>query len=382
MNAKKNISGRPGVALLVVLIVVMAITITALGFLSQSDVELACGENMVMRTQIDYLAESGLEHARGLILNPQDVSDSTCEYWTGGENLQLVPGSDYYDVTVDRDPNDRCNYNIECISYRRAPDGNDIGRSRLQAQLRLDPCIAYWVGSTTEISSQITINGDAYCAGDLTNNGDINGDVFATGAIIGTNPEGQKKDANEAGVTWPGLVSTDFGPTYYIGSTEYCPDIVDVNVHPVGTFDPNERNLAGIRYCNGDVELSGDVNINGMLVVNGTLRISGVNNVITAEKHFPALLVNGQVVMENGGALVINGLAQIEQHITADPNTTSANIDVTGGLFIHSGDIASPLISVNVTAAPAIAAIETWPLANSARWCPAAGAFFKSVERR
>ncbi len=64
---------RKGVALLVVLFIVMAITILSLGFLSRSDIELACGENMILRTQMDYLAESGLEHARGLILNPQDI---------------------------------------------------------------------------------------------------------------------------------------------------------------------------------------------------------------------------------------------------------------------------------------------------------------------
>lgn len=67
-------------ALLVVLFVVMVITITALGFLSKSDVELACGRNMSLRTQMDYTAESGLEHARGLIMSPQDLAS---EYWSG-----------------------------------------------------------------------------------------------------------------------------------------------------------------------------------------------------------------------------------------------------------------------------------------------------------
>ena len=68
MNAKKNKNSRQGAALLVVLFIVMVITILSLGFLSRSDVELACGQNMILRTQMDYLAESGLEHARGLSL--------------------------------------------------------------------------------------------------------------------------------------------------------------------------------------------------------------------------------------------------------------------------------------------------------------------------
>jgi len=136
MNGKKNRTHRSGMALLVVLIIVMAITILSLGFLSRSDVELACGENMILRTQMDYLAESGLEHARGLILNPQDVSS---EYWTGSDGLQLVSGNDYYDVNVVK--LGECNYQLTCDAYRMK-NGERFGSSRLTGELRLDPCIA------------------------------------------------------------------------------------------------------------------------------------------------------------------------------------------------------------------------------------------------
>jgi type II secretory pathway component PulK len=115
MNANKNITARPGVALLAVLMIVMVITIMALGFLSRSDVELACGENMALRTQMDHLAESGLEHARGLVLNPQDVG---AEYWTGESLAQLVADSgDYYYKSVTPDdtvPLVRCHYIKYC----------------------------------------------------------------------------------------------------------------------------------------------------------------------------------------------------------------------------------------------------------------------------
>ena len=375
MNVKKNTSARPGVALLVVLIIVMAIAITALGFLSQSDVELACGRNMLTRTQMDYLAESGLEHARGLILNPQDVSVPGFDYWTGGTGLQLVSGSnDHYDVKVVRDVADRCNYTIDCNSYRM--DGTErIGLSRLQAELRLDPCIAYWTGVSTTIPSQMIIRGDVYCGGNLTNNGVINGDVFAVGTIGGTNPQGQKKPAAEAGISWPNLAVVDYAPTYYIGSTSYSAlQIADVNIPAPGT-------LPGV-YCRaGDANMPGNVTINGTLVITGNLTISGLNNVITAGKNFPALLVGGQVVMKNGSSFVINGLAQIGQGISLYAGATSASIQVTGGLFIANGDVTSPSIQVNVTAAPGIASIEIGPSGASKRWKPAAGAFFRSIER-
>ncbi len=387
MSAKKHNTGRQGAALLVVLFIVMVITILSLGFLSRSDVELACGQNMVLRTQMDYLAESGLEHARGLILNPQDV---VSEYWTGATDQQLVAGSDdYYDLEIVRDdsePTNRCNYIIDCNSYRLR-NGEKIGRSSMRGELRLDPCIAYWAGSDTVISGQITINGDVYCNGNLTNNGSIGGDVFASGTIAGANIEGKRNELYApAPVDWPGLVSSNFEPTYYIGSTSYSTEIVDANVHPVGSFNPSAGNPAGIRYCSGDVELTSSVNINGMLVVNGTLRISGANNVISAVKNFPALLVNGEMVVGDGAALLINGLAQIGQRIVIDAETVNANIIVIGGLYIANGGvdgITSSFVSVGVTSAPALASIQTWPAAGVAqRWVPAAGAFFRNIERK
>ena len=378
MDSKSNKKARPGVALLVVLFIVMAITILSLGFVSRSDVELACGQNMLLRTQIDYLAESGLEHARGLILNPQDIVGS--EYWQGDTSLQLDSGNDFYDVKVERDAGDLCNYIIDSNSYRL--EGTEkVGLSCLEAVLRLDPCISYWVGSNTTIWPQITINGDVYCTGNLVNNGDINGDVFATGTISGTNIEGQKTNVSEAPVAWPNLISTDFGQTYYIGSTVYSADIVDAN-HPAGSFNPTGTNPAGIRYSTSDVNMPGNIAINGTLVVNGTLRVSGTGNVITAEKNYPALLVTGQVIMEDGAFLVIQGLAQIGQGILIN-GATGANINVLGGMYINLNGITSDLISVNITAAPAITSIETWSdVSNPSRWRPMAGAFYRSIERK
>ena len=144
--------------------------------------------------------------------------------------------------------------------------------------------------------------GDIYCNGDLSGSGNIGGDVFAGGSITATNVVGRKNETvTEAPVTWPGLQVGDFSSQYYIGSILYSTYTVDSNIHPGGTFLPPAGNPAGVRYCTGDIELPGNVNIQGMLVVNGNLRVSGANNVVTAVKNFPALLVGGEVVMEEGG---------------------------------------------------------------------------------
>ncbi len=135
-------------ALLVVLFIVMTVTIVSLGFLSRSDVELACGQNMILRAQMDYLAESGLEHARGLLVNPPDPN---LGYWAGADGLQIVENSnDYYDVDVIQlplvdpcDPN-VCDYEITSTAYRDK-SGVRVGESILKAKLHIDPNTAYWV---------------------------------------------------------------------------------------------------------------------------------------------------------------------------------------------------------------------------------------------
>ena len=382
MNDKRNKTNRRGAALLVVLFIVMAITILSLGFLSRSDVELACGENMILRTQMDYLAEAGLEHAKGLILSPQDVDS---EYWTGAVGQQLIAGSDdYYDVNVVK--LGQCNYQITCDAYREK-NGERIGRSSLEGGLRLDPCIAYWVGVGTTVGPRVTINGDVYCNGDLTNNGTIGGDVFASSSVINTGTiAGQENESVvQPPVDWPGLDVIDFTSQYYIGSEQYSVGIIlTADLNDI-TLEPYAGNPAGIYYYNGDLRLEENVIINGTLVVDRKLIISGGGNRITAVKNFPAIIIGGHLDIEGSGEITVEGLIQSEGevHIKADAN--NAVVNIIGGLFTNNKgfNIDSLSFTMTITAAPAIASIQTWPAADTAqRWGPAAGAFFRSIERK
>jgi hypothetical protein len=351
MRNKRNKTGRKGSALLVVLFIVMAITILSLGFLSRSDVELACGENMILRTQMDYLAESGLEHARGLILNDSNYLGN----WAVTRQQLVDSSSDYYDVDVVKDVNGEYNYRITCDAYREK-SGERIGQSSLEAELRLDPCIAFWTETGTTVSSGITIKGDVYCNGTLTNNGTINGDVFASG-LIGS-IAGRQKALGDLSLTWPQITVGDYFPDQIIETNSLS------------------GNYTGVVYCPNDIELSGGVNITGMLIVVGNLTITGYGNVITAGENLPAILVTGDLIIEGGGQLGVNGLAVVNGGVQIGGTTS-----VTGGLFIENG-ITDSGGNMTITAAPSKTAITTWPSpGNPERWSPAAGAFFKSIGR-
>jgi hypothetical protein len=72
-----------------------------------------------------------------------------------------------------------------------------------------------------------------------------------------------------------------------------------------------------------------------MLAVEGNLTIRASANIIRAGKNLPALLVTGNLLIEDGGTLDIEGLALIEGQVQVSAGVTDVN--VTGALFTRGG---------------------------------------------
>ena len=324
-----------GVALLVVLALVMAITVLSLAFLTQSSTELACGHNMALRMQMDQTATSGLEHARGLLLGPppETLVDG---YWAGATAQQLDSSSaDFYDVSITPDATDHCNYEIACAAYR-LENAEKIGLSTMSAQLRLDPCIALSLGLSATLPQGVAVTGDVFGGGHLVNHGVIDGDVFAHGIIGGASQTGKSTSAvAEPPLTWPNISVGDYDPSYQVGATSYTPVKLATSTHPTGSFGPYASNPGGVRYRDGDARLPGNVSITGSLVVDGDLRVSGSDNTIAAVQSFPALVVSGDLIVESGGHLTIDGLALVQGAVKTSAD--AGVVSVTGGMLVVVG---------------------------------------------
>lgn len=302
-----------------VLIMIMAIAILSLGYVARSDIDLAAGQNTAIRLQLDQLAMSGVEHARGLILNPQDA---TGEYWTGDTGLQLDTGSqNYYDVTVQQDANDYCNYTLTSSAYRL--DGaKRIGGSELTAALRLDPCVGLWTATAGTIPQTFSIAGDVYCVGNLFNQGTIDGDTFST-ALSGTGTiTGSAQDLIGWSLAWP---SIDASYTH--------PDYSTISIGP-GTVSGSNYSTPAIHYCSGDLILGDNVTIEGMLLVDGNLTIAGSSCSITAAKNLPAIYVSGDLTIDDVNALGIQGLVIVDGLVWA--GAAASNVQFVGGLFANT----------------------------------------------
>ncbi len=303
-----------------VLLIVLAIAILATGFLAGTGTELACGANTLMHVQMDQLAESGLEHARGLVLHPQDVP---ADFWThGATDQQLAAESrDFYSVRATRDanqPTDYCTYGITCEAFRLVGTAK-TGRSRLAATLRLDPCIGLWSNGNLDFRQTWLLYGDLRSGGkvaSLAAASSLDGDAF-TDSLQGT-IVGQVSDANQLSLAWPPVALTYMNP-------EYANGIV------AGTLS-NTTRAPAIWRAAGNLVLAGDVTLQGMLLVGGNLTIRGNGNRIVAAPKLPALYVNGTLTIENVDGLEIEGLAVVSQDVRI--SAAACNVAVVGALFV------------------------------------------------
>jgi len=303
-----------------VLIIVLAITIIATGFIARADVELASGENMLMGAQMNHLAESGLEHARGMLLRPQEATTS---YWTGYSGLQLLSGSpDYYDVSVALDTSDAtdfCRYNVACEAYRKR-NGQKVGRYGLSAVVRLDPAIGLWTLVDTTLRPNWVLHGDMRTQGTIINQAaaaSLDGDVFAS-VLTGT-CVGQKRAYADALLSWPPVTAT------YVKPPTTRTDITTPTLIASPGFTRIWRRV-------GDLTLGGGVTVQGMLLVTGNLTVAGSGSRIVAGKNLPALFVGGNLVLEDANNLTVEGLTVVGGNLRLRSN--AYGVKFTGGVCL------------------------------------------------
>jgi hypothetical protein len=310
-----------GVVLIIILVLVAAITIIGLGFIVRGDTELLFGQNMELKANMDYLAESGLAHGRGMLLAPQDTAG---EFWAGANGNQLVSGSsDYYDVTISKTPpTSNLDFQITSKAYRMR-SGSKFATNNITAKVRLDPDVVFWSPGGFTFYPCMSITGDVYCNGVLKNSGSINGDCFAD-SLIGTLPTGAVKaktvlQLNRPDITYNTLISNF--PAQSLGG-----DNID-NKTLNGTYQ--------IYYKDGNYEIRNNVIVNGCFAINGDLTISGIGNRIIAPKNAPAIYVGGSIIIKEGAAITAEGLVLATGRIELPIYNWA--MAVTGSLFVDGG---------------------------------------------
>jgi len=129
MRNRQKQRHRGGV-LVTVLFVVMAISVISLGVLARTDMNLACGRNLSLKIQTDWLAYSGLQCARAMAAGP----DSPVPFapWSGPAVFDGLESDFHCELTIGAatatagaDPNEFTYlYPVMCRAYKQR--GSDV----------------------------------------------------------------------------------------------------------------------------------------------------------------------------------------------------------------------------------------------------------------
>ncbi len=375
---------RHGVALVLVLGIIMAVVIIGLGYMARCTIDLAIADNTVVRSRLDQTARSGIEHARGLLLNPQYIAG---EYFTGAAGQQIDSASDYYyDITITKQS--ELNYDIVSDAYL-LDAGSKTAESVFNAQLRLHPAVAYYTALYDYLTSNQTFNGDVYGGHGIDNYGAIYGDLTAAGAIGGTGTvTGQKQSNATLTIAAPGLTPAFYQTSYYYnGGGPY-----GVTILSNGSYDGSfpdasaAMNPAKVYYRSGNLDLKNmNLTINGgTLVVSGDLHLKdSMQLTINPAKNMPALIIGGKLNIDNDfDRLIVNGYAQVGDIIDIH-NSLRTRFEVNGSLFVLGAGMDNTSgCTVVINAAPNKAAMKIYTsTTNYTLWSPASGAVYKYIGR-
>jgi hypothetical protein len=346
-NNHAQLRRRRAFAMIMVKVVVAVAAVLALSLLYTSTLQAKASTGRTSVVQAELLAESGLNRATYYIFNQKDPAKCPFSLAIGAtyteNNVSLgssVQGS--FDLRIERIAQNR---------YRVISTGNATSAAGTPLQKRVTALVdfnyttfaATFEGDVT-IPAGMTVDGDVLCDGNLINNGNVNGYIYATtvsgsGSQKGTGLLDAVNDVLNSVLKTllGGATSTNATPNYYTtytynGTTYLAKNVLDLSLVN-RTLGPTADNPAGVFRKVGTLDINGNVRINGTLVVQGgSLRVQGTNNVITAAPNFPALILDNDVTFKAPNAtLEVNGLMWFGGRVTKTTSSVvNSNMNVTG----------------------------------------------------
>jgi hypothetical protein len=134
--------------MLAVLFIIMMVVVVSLGILYRSDMALAGGHNYALRTQADYIAWAGLEHARALILADQVPENpiQTPLFSLDNDNNHDAKDDFIYQLSITKtsDPNSIPNaFSVESKVYYQKNKDASVSEGRVAPGSKLTATVLY-----------------------------------------------------------------------------------------------------------------------------------------------------------------------------------------------------------------------------------------------
>jgi len=330
----RRTSGRRGVAMVMVIVLVAVATVLGMAYLQSSSVRRIGSSNLPAAAQAKYLAESGLQHAF-----------HTCQTNVSAmvASSQAAPIGPFFPNATS------ANYTFyaEAVSGQigtfllHAEGDSGTVKQKCSAMVRVAAApevttpFALMVDAAGTTPSSLTIHGDIYVRETLWNYSTVDGDVLCADWVWDplSRVDGQILKFVPLR-TLPAVSAADYATYKLFGVSYDSTALIDVtgltNTDPLANGGAiTASNPGGVVKAippnGGFVQLTDDFNFTGTLIVHGDLRINGMGIQLTAVDGFPAIVCTGKIYVKSGADITIDGLVIASDGILPeDPADTGA----------------------------------------------------------
>lgn len=334
---------RGGFVLLMVMILMMVACVLGMAYLAAAATKAITAKDLNDASRAKYLAESGVQHGMCLLKdNPAVLAGSSEENPLGP--FHADDSDDSYCFYSVPDPNHMGRFTVTGIGLTRDGEMRNTVSATLSwsGEENFSGGKAMVVsGSPVTIPSGLRINGNIVVKGSVINRGHVDGELRYTGTLTtwgGTTlvPPVKMASASVPSMSWSDYTDyTLFGKDY--DGVELYSELFQAN-DPLanGGAIRQATNPAGVVRHRAPflktATLTGGLKFQGTLVVNGNLIIDGGDIELKAQNGFPALVVNGYIVLTDRARVTIDGVVYTTRGIIPLGGTSNSRTTINGAL--------------------------------------------------
>ena len=330
---------QAGFVLMLVMLTVAMAVVLGMSYAYSASIKLASSDNLLHANRAKYLAESGLQHGMYAIWTNPEAVVASANAWGP---FQADESGDSYLFTVVEDPDVSGQY----IVTAQATSGGITQSCSAVVEptwpAMLNNAVFVTTGSAV-LPPGLTVNGNMFINGSLNNLATIIGSVSATGTVSDVTNGISGTITEYAAAQQSRTIQWSDYQQYYVSGVAYTATHHTKNdlrggdsVVKKGAITP--ENVAGVVWLDPPKEekpakIKDKVDFTGTIITDCDLILDGKKIVLTAVEGFPALVVNGRLIIKEDAQATINGLVVATQGIVSEKDTKKSKTVINGALL-------------------------------------------------
>ncbi len=344
--------GRRGLALVLVMVLLAMSAILGLTYLTTASTKLASSNNLAVGGRAKYVAESGLQHALYVLQTDPALLDATSAGSPMGpyypDNLQPNDSYSFYAVK------DAVVPGLYTLTATSSAGG---GHQSVTARVRRGGAKQFSVSQSLLIQASAVLPATLYIEGDVHSNGFLTNAARIKGTASAQSVTGTLTLIDAILPTWthvavPSVPTDSYNDYKLFGDphakvTEKVASLTSADQYANGNAvtDSNPGGVVVLQAFVGRPTLGAGLSFRGTIVVSGDLVVAGTNINLQAVDGYPALVVSGKIIMQNGAKLTVDGTVIAAGGIAPDPMQfhPASETTINGSLLSSGSGYASPL---------------------------------------